>query len=289
MVPLFLPLLLAGATVLPRQTGTLSNARLGTDAASREANRQAVAAMDTRALTSLRAARIRFEGLPAAEQQRLREFHTALLDHPRSKSLQQVLLHYVEWIRTLDENRRAQLEDMPPAERLAELCRTLFATQHHLELLSPADQAAYDKWFLELARDRADEVERVIDSLPVASKLRSGAGLPATPEGRLRLALLAARPEQLEAVAGADAMKNLRERLSAGGQWIASLHTLRKAVKITVTPPSMSRIILQQFFNSLGPREQAELDRLPSEERTGRLRKVYLRAQMDLDQRRPGD
>ncbi|OHB81645.1 MAG: hypothetical protein A2V98_06845 [Planctomycetes bacterium RBG_16_64_12] len=66
----------------------------------------------------LRRAQERFAALDGAEQQRLRELHEKIEADARSEALWDVVEQYCEWIKTLTPSERAELLELPPAERI---------------------------------------------------------------------------------------------------------------------------------------------------------------------------
>lgn len=80
--------------------------------------RARIESMDAAEKAKLRRARERFAGLDPAEQNRLRDLHDKIENHPRSDELWNTIERYCEWVRTLSQNERADLRDLPPAERI---------------------------------------------------------------------------------------------------------------------------------------------------------------------------
>ena len=60
----------------------------------------------------------RFDSLTPEEQQQLRQFHDDLEADPNHERLRKVLGSYYNWLKTLGPGQRAELLDLPPAERV---------------------------------------------------------------------------------------------------------------------------------------------------------------------------
>ena len=94
----------------------------------------------------------RFSALPPEEQQRLREFQSSLDGSPNSERLQQVLVRYHEWLKTLTPSQRAKLAELPPSERVTEIKRIQQYQNaareriHRADLLSWGDMRQVLRW-----------------------------------------------------------------------------------------------------------------------------------------------
>ena len=77
--------------------------------------------------TALLQKKRRFDDLPAAKQDRLRQLHDELIADPQQQELQRVLERYHNWLRTLTPRERAEVTDSPAdkrIEKISELMRT---------------------------------------------------------------------------------------------------------------------------------------------------------------------
>ncbi len=63
----------------------------------------------------------RFDGLDAAEQERLVELHRQIEAHPESDKLRGVMERYYQWLQTLRPYERDELRRLPPEERIARI------------------------------------------------------------------------------------------------------------------------------------------------------------------------
>jgi hypothetical protein len=105
----------------------------------------------------------RFGELPLEEQDRLRALQAALDADANAEKLQQVLLRYHEWLKTLTPSQRAELALLQPKERVQQIKRIQRQQQaarehaHRVELLSNQDMQTIVQWTEDLAwklRDR---------------------------------------------------------------------------------------------------------------------------------------
>jgi hypothetical protein len=106
----------------------------------------------------------RFAGLPAYEQERLRALQAALDADPKAEQLRQVLSRYHEWLKTLTPTQRAELADLPPAERVEQIKRIQKQQRiareqaHRVEVLSSKDMRVILKWTEDLAWKRRERL-----------------------------------------------------------------------------------------------------------------------------------
>ncbi len=120
--------------------------------------------------TALLQKKRRFDDLPAAEQERLRAFHTALQADPRQAELKHVLERYSGWLRTLTPLERAELTSLPADKRLKKIGELLhdqdaqrFRMMARGFLLTPEDLSTIQEWCDEFIDDHAQEV---LDHIP---------------------------------------------------------------------------------------------------------------------------
>lgn len=120
--------------------------------------------------TALLQKKRRFDDLPAAEQERLREFHAALQADPRQAELKHVLERYSGWLRTLTPLERAELTSLPADKRLKKIGELLhdqdaqrFRMMAKGFLLTPEDLSTIQQWCDEFIDNHAQEV---LDHIP---------------------------------------------------------------------------------------------------------------------------
>jgi len=80
--------------------------------------RARIESMDPAEIAELRRAQEHFAGLDPSEQARLRDLHEKIESHPQSEELWSTVQRYCEWVQTLSQTERADLRDLPPAERI---------------------------------------------------------------------------------------------------------------------------------------------------------------------------
>ena len=130
---------------------------------SLDERRQRVAAMDPAQKEELRRKAEIFEQLEPEERERLREFEVALSSAPDEAELRATMETYTAWLAGLQPSQRAELKNLPPAERLARVKeydrqrRALAA-----RVLGTEDLAAFDQWLAEWVRikDVREALER---------------------------------------------------------------------------------------------------------------------------------
>ena len=140
----------------------------GEDAAAE--NQARLEGMTDAEKTALLQKKRRFDDLPAAEQERLREFHAALQTDPRQTELKHVLERYSSWLRMLTPLERAELTSLPPDKRLEKIGELLHAQDAQRFrmmarglLLSPEDLSVIQEWCDKFIDDHAQEV---LDQIP---------------------------------------------------------------------------------------------------------------------------
>jgi hypothetical protein len=106
----------------------------------------------------LRRKKERFDQLPDAERERLREFHLELDNDALAGRLQQIMLRYHDWLRSLPSEQRAELQRLPQDQRIVEIKKIMEQQEkqrfHELVMkrLHPEDYdvilAWLDEWVL---------------------------------------------------------------------------------------------------------------------------------------------
>ena len=98
--------------------GASGNAATADDSQS---PRERVASMTDAEKEALRRKQERFEQLDPARQEELRQLHRRLERTPGADRLRQVMARYDEWLKTLSPGQRADLLELPPADRIARI------------------------------------------------------------------------------------------------------------------------------------------------------------------------
>ena len=86
-----------------------------------EVRRQRIESLSPSEKRELIAKKDRFDRLPDAEQERLRQLDEQIRNDPRAAELEQVLERYGQWLATLSSKDRAALQEMAPQDRLVRI------------------------------------------------------------------------------------------------------------------------------------------------------------------------
>lgn len=138
------------------------------DDASFDEQRQRLANMTAAEKAALRQQFDRFERLPPAEQEKLRQLDAQIAGDPQADRLRRVMQSYSEWVRALPSSQRIELLSLPAAERV-ERVKVLLAEQERQRFqdmfgskLQPGDQKVLLDWVNGLlARDEARIMQRL--------------------------------------------------------------------------------------------------------------------------------
>jgi hypothetical protein len=125
--------------------------------------RETLAALSPEEKTALYQKKVRFDALPPAEQERLRELNTAIANSNRAEELQTTLDRYYEWLKTLTTKQRADLLELPPDQRI-ERIKQLMQEQERARLrelrgerLPEADIDAIFNWLDAFLQEHEEE------------------------------------------------------------------------------------------------------------------------------------
>ena len=104
-------------------------------------------------------AKIRLQALDPAEQYRLRQLNRQIDADPQAPQLRQTAQRYYAWLKTLPMYRRAELQEMPAAERLEAIEKALHeAADYAIRPPKPQDAEGLWKWLEQYAQRRKAEV-----------------------------------------------------------------------------------------------------------------------------------
>ncbi len=260
-----------------------------------EARRVRVAAMDPARQQELLHKFERFNALPAAEQQRLRELQAAITADPNSERLLAVLEHYHEWLKTITTTERAKLAELPPRDRIREVEHLLRVQRdaQRLEPLTWQDMRDIRRWVDELVdRDR----EALVASIP--GKFRDWYNKQTDPgakqmalvyrlfgrsrggdePSRVTQADLDRLTAKLSEAARAELAKasTLEEQRQLVRGWIfASLRRSASWQHGRRSNPVVGEQLLQFLQTEVPPAERERLLQKPREEMLQELRKMY--------------
>lgn len=228
----------------------------------------------------------RYDELPSAEQDRIRNLHAALEARPDSLELTQVMQHYHEWLKTLSANQLADLRALPEEKRVEQINRILAEQQQKAwrklaEQASPDDLEAVFSWLRDF----------VVRHQAQLSPGEYGRRLAAIENERRTLILIyimnssrfpgALRPnkgdiEQLIPRLSPNAQKLFNETDDSKRQ----LHLISiwsRAAWWSKAFPNVTSEELANFFDKLPAEERDRLERMPATERDAEIRLLYAR------------
>lgn len=266
--------------------------------ADRLAERRAKAAgMSRLQKAHLLQTQMRFQALPPAEQERLRQLNRRIDQDPQAGALRQTAQRYYAWLKTLPMYRRAELQETPPQQRLDAIQRALEEeSAQAVRRPRPQDAEALWRWMQQYAQRHEAEV---LAALPPDRQHE----WQSDPEHRRRLvmsllwmhgpsaSLKIPRPSQKE-------MEELYRRLSPQtrqhlqamppeGQWKRIASWARYLVHYQVDratgwiPPEVSEAELLHFFEyELSPEQIDVLLALPADQMLQELRRLYFRVKI---------
>ena len=116
----------------------------------------------------------RFDKLPEAEKQRLRDLNTSIMSDARSQELSETIRRYNRWLGTLSAAQRAEvLDERDPAKRITKIKELMKAQEERrfrdfvrdfAETLPPGDKDAFFKWFGDFVEHHKEQlVKRMRD------------------------------------------------------------------------------------------------------------------------------
>lgn len=276
--------LLGGLVLLPMVSALLADdppPRL--EEASLAERREHVLSLSPEQQAELQQKRDRFEQLPAAERQRIRQLHDVIQAAPDRDALQSALRWYQQWLATLPSAQRAELLSLPPAERVAEM-KSIREGQAARRMLAstPLEMSDYmiiKRWLYGFVRRHEEEL---VAQLPEQFRRRWES--TQQPRRYQMLANAVARDGLSVKLDEADVrmmLNNLsapaREALDAAGSGRGELlrEWLRLASQYQRPAPDVSNEQLREFFNELDERSRQRLETLPPAELRTALVRLY--------------
>jgi hypothetical protein len=245
----------------------------------------------------------RFATLPPEEQQRLRELQASLDADPHARQLEQVLKHYHEWLKTLSPGQRAELADLGPADRVAQIKRIRQQQEsarrqaRQAEVLSPTDVRELVRWAEEILWEHR---EPYLEKMP--PERREAFEHFELPRQRRALLYFAFQRANQPGSGGMNAMNvveqkdidRLTEKLSPDakealakapglpaerrivGGWIGpALHRLETHQAVRKLAPWVDDELVQFFQKELKRPDRERLLKMPREQMVAELRKLY--------------
>lgn len=243
--------------------------------------------------------RERFERLSVDEQQRYREFHRQLENHPDAERLIRILENYSTFLQSLTSIERAKLADLPLDERIAEV-QTLKQRQDWRafnrlaeQSVTPKDLAALFEWIGQVALAHEPQVQDAFFSMnPEFDPAR----LPKQSIDKARFwswFIIGQLGEDTLKIPTDAEIDELGLRLSTSAQEFLNLATDREEKLsrlrgwlfvgwMSRRRNSISEEELERFFNEqLNEEERQTLDQKSPEDRLDLLREMYVRRRMN--------
>jgi len=121
----------------------------------------------------------RFAQLDPAEQDRLRNLHRQIENHPNADELRRVMKGYCAWLKTLSWQKRAELLELKPAERVKAIKKLLAARAKRrkrlpgesAKRLTEQDKTALNRWMVQYVGRRMTQYQvRLAEHLPPARR-----------------------------------------------------------------------------------------------------------------------
>jgi len=266
-----------------------------------EQRREQVAHMQPSEQQELLRRQERFLALPVEEQNRLRQLQAQLDADPNSERLNQTLLRYHEWLKTLTPAQRARLAELPPEERVAQIKRmrqqqhAARERSHQADLLTWQDMKQVLRWTEDFVWERRESLleemtpeqrqrfdkwdrqrqKRVLLSKAVERARRQGGrgALSTLQEADIdKLAEKLSQPARTELTEA----ENLAAKRRIIGTWIGTaMHRLEPWPMARRQNPLVVDDLLQYLQNDVPPAERERLLKLPREKMLEELRGMY--------------
>ncbi|MBX3415639.1 MAG: hypothetical protein KF708_23340 [Pirellulales bacterium] len=290
--------LLACVVAVVAAAESTSTASSDTEAAI-EQRRARIAAMSTAERDSLARAVDRFHALDRIEQQRLRELRQRIDRSPDRAKLEGIVEHYYDWVASLSAGKRAEIQALPPAERLAKVKQELaeeagrnenrLGLQDYLVLANWLRTQFEERVFADIDDDRRREElrsqpearRRAAVAYWMARRIREGEGpRPLEQVSReavdeLKAQLSPASRAQLER---ADSIETQRRVIA---RWLHDFGQRMSRRQFGSLLDDISEADLTEFFeHKLDDERREQLLSQSPDEMWHELRWEYLRAQM---------
>lgn len=247
----------------------------------------------------------RFAALPAAEQDHLRKLADDLESDPAEAHLKQILARYHEWLKTLSPGQRAELLELPIAERVERIKQIKEQQARHrprkpanVEGLSPDDLPKIAHWFddsiwarrQEIIKTLGPETAEKLEQMPEQERRRYLAfsvwGRLHRWDGDLSPLLMAETAKLVDQLSPAAAAKfnatPEAERRQLIRQWLRAAFTDRmERMGPGRKMPLASNEEIEAFFEeSLSAGEREWLLNMPRDEMQRELRRLYVQYSM---------
>lgn len=264
-----------------------------TEADSAVSAAERVAAMSADEKRELQNKWERFQNLDSAEQDRIRGLHAELQKSEDSERLTRVMESYNEWLKTLSASKRAELLQLPAAERLTEIRKlTRDSAERGFRRgagrnIRGEDVRVIFEWLDKLVESRE---QQLLDSIPPHMSER----INEIPDPRIRrmmmvrasvrerdgslLAVLKPTPEEvgnLLSALPAEIRDEVRKDADQEEQTRRIEDWMRMAMSNRFPPPEVDPAELEAYFASLPADQRDMLERLPAEKMRYELRRQY--------------
>jgi hypothetical protein len=231
----------------------------------------------------------RFDSLPPAEQDRLRELHKSLASSANAQGLSGVMDRYCEWLKTLTSAQRAELRDLPVDKRIARIKELLQQQagqrfQEYAGSLPAEDREAIYRWLEDFVVRNQDEITNQL-TFDMKRRLNDAPD----EEARKRMLIMGfqyRRPDsqmpmptqedfgELLASLSPATRKKLDEAKTPEEKQARARELVRAAIFSRVFPP-VSDEELRKFYVSLPADARDRLEGLDPEQTTRELRRMY--------------
>lgn len=285
----------AGAGTQPPSSA--ANRALQAEGDVLEQRRRRIEALSPADKEQLRHRQEEWASLASAEQQRVRRLHAALAAATDRAELESVMHRYCRWLDDLPAYRRAELDELELAERIARI-KQLRAEEdrQRARQASPEDLAGLFGWMQSRA---AEQEAKLLESLPVDRRTRLERLSPAMRRGmvlwliwqRWRVFRPGVGPPPLDEKQLAELRSTLTpetrrrlEEMPPAEQWQTISGWIREEVRRRFTSPRDSGLVplvddeaLAEFFEKeLNDQQRDWLLNLSGEEMQRELQRMYL-------------
>ena len=260
------------------------------------ARQQRLTAMPASEKLELERKKERFERMTAEQQDGLRQLHETVQQDPQSERLQQIMLRYNEWLKTLAAGQRAELLSLPPEERVERIRDTrlrqeeqLFIQMTALELQPDEVRMIYD-WLHEFVQRHE---AKIMAGIPEHDHDRLRGWLENVTEPERRSVIKygfyrryneedALRPDDNDIKQLGEKLRSPKAREALTGTTLPHEEKLdvihgwmRAAFVSRMRPEGVSEEELSTFYEGLQPAEKDYLESLPSEQMRRQLQRMY--------------
>ncbi len=234
-----------------------------------------------------------FDRLSQAEQDRLRKLDAQIRQHPRSEELLQVLGRYGQWLASLESKDRAELQALPPNDRLARI-QQMRQSEQRSRLskcgLTERDADTVFQWWAQSAEQNeslmltalSDKEREMYDGLSADDPRRTRmlGGVIWRSLGQLLDRLPRDDTNRLIDQLSNDARRRFLELETPEAENRQLEKWIREAFLFRLRPPSPSDDELLRTIEDLPAEEQKRLEKMPRDELLQALRERWESQQM---------